>query len=200
MRRSSITGDGKTWEIIRELQENSGNISSYDDFYSGSDYLEEPSEMEIQDNDIILMLSIDGAQLYAHKSSDCWIYLWVIMDFSPNERYKSATFFLVDLFLARINPKNLDSFLFQDCTTSVRFKSRVLHIWDAFRDEKFISRLFLALNTADGPAMAYLNGLVGHHGKFGCRLYCPVPGRHKPNGSHYYPALMKPDDYVMPGM
>ena len=46
--------------------------------------------------------------------------------------------------------------------------------------------------------MAYLNGLVGHHGKFGCCLYYPVPGRHKPNGSHYYPALMMPIDYVMP--
>jgi hypothetical protein len=43
--------------------------------------------------------------------------------------------------------------------------------------------------------MAYLNGLVGHHGELGCQLYCPVPGR----GSHYYPALLKPVDYVMPG-
>ncbi len=47
--------------------------------------------------------------------------------------------------------------------------------------------------------MAYLNGLVGHHGKYGCRLYCSVPGRHKPNGPHYYPALLKPVNYNMPG-
>jgi hypothetical protein len=29
----------KTWEIIHELQTNSGNLSCYDNFYSGSDYL-----------------------------------------------------------------------------------------------------------------------------------------------------------------
>ncbi len=57
-------------------------------FFSGSDYLENVRSGKIRDNDIILMLSIDGAQLYAHKSSDCWIYLWVIMDFSPDNRYK----------------------------------------------------------------------------------------------------------------
>jgi hypothetical protein len=34
------------------------------------------------------MLSIDSAQLYAHKASDCWIYIWVIMDLSPDEHYK----------------------------------------------------------------------------------------------------------------
>ena len=72
-----------------------------------------------------------------------------------------------------------------------------LIIWNAAIDQTFKSRLFLALNTADGQAMAYLSSLVGHHRKFGCRLYCPTPGRHKTNGSHYYPALLKPLDYTM---
>jgi hypothetical protein len=75
----------KTWEIIRELQTNSGNLSSYDDFYSSSNYLEYVQSGKIQDNDIVLMLSIDGAQLYAHKASDCWIYVWVIMELSPDK-------------------------------------------------------------------------------------------------------------------
>jgi len=47
--------------------------------------------------------------------------------------------------------------------------------------------------------MAYLNSLVGHHGKFGCHLYCLTPGCHKTNSSHYYPALLKPLDYTMAG-
>ncbi len=33
----------------------------------------------------------------------------------------------------------------------------------------------------------------------GAGLYCSVPGRHKPNGPHYYPALLKPVNYNMPG-
>ena len=47
--------------------------------------------------------------------------------------------------------------------------------------------------------MAYLNGLVGHHGAFGCRLYCPVKGRRKDGGTHYYPALLKPSNYTVEG-
>ena len=64
----------KTWEIICKLLRNSGNLSSYNDFYCGSDYLENVRSENFQDNNIVLMLSINNAQLYAHKTSDCWIY------------------------------------------------------------------------------------------------------------------------------
>lgn len=46
--------------------------------------------------------------------------------------------------------------------------------------------------TADAPGMVYLSGLVGHSGAKGCRKYCDVPTRLKPNGSHYYPVLKLP--------
>ncbi|KAL0564720.1 hypothetical protein V5O48_017319 [Marasmius crinis-equi] len=51
------------------------------------------------------------------------------------------------------------------------------------------------METADGPAIAATSGLVGHSGKFGCRLYCELPGRRRHEDSHYYPALLKPLDY-----
>lgn len=189
----------KTWELIRELQAKFGNLSSYDDFFCGSDYLENVRSGKYKDNDIILMLSIDGAQLYAHKASDCWIYIWVLMDLSPDERYMKR-FVLPGGFIPGPNKlKIVDSYLFPGLHHVCALQREGLVIWDAYKNEQFTSQLIIALNTADGPAMAYLNGLVGHHGKFGCRLYCPVPGRHKPNGSHYYPALLKPVDYVMPG-
>ena len=188
-----------TRAIVNELQMNAGNLSSYDDFFYGSDYLERVRKGEISDNDIVLMLSVDGAQLYAHKASDCWMYIWVIMDLSPDERYKKA-YVLPGGFIPGPNkPKNMDSFLFPGLHHLCALQQEGLYIWDASTNRLFISKLFLGLSTADGPGMAYLNGLVGHHGKYGCRLYCPVPGRHKPNGSHYYPALLKPLDYVMHG-
>ncbi|KAH8989747.1 hypothetical protein EDB92DRAFT_1784837, partial [Lactarius akahatsu] len=52
---------------------------------------------------------------------------------------------------------------------------------------------------ANGPGLAALHGQVGHHGVFGCREYCGLRGRHKPGGPHYYPALLKPTDYALPG-
>jgi len=44
-----------------------------------------------------------------------------------------------------------------------------------------------------------MNGLVGHSGAYGCRLYCPTKGRHKPNTGIYYPALSLPLDYSVAG-
>lgn len=188
-----------TRAIIGELESNAGLLSSYDDFFHGSDYLESVKKGEIGDDDIVLMLSIDGAQLYAQKASDCWIYIWVIMDLSPNERYKKQHVLPGGFIPGPNKPKNIDSFLFPGLHHLCALQREGLGIWDSSSDRLFLSKLFLGLNTADGPGMAYLNGLVGHHGKYGCRLYCSVPGRHKPNGPHYYPALLKPVNYNMPG-
>ncbi|KAF8211784.1 hypothetical protein K438DRAFT_1501968, partial [Mycena galopus ATCC 62051] len=49
--------------------------------------------------------------------------------------------------------------------------------------------------TADGPGMTGLNGLVGHYGVFGCRLYCPLKGRNKEGKPHYYPVMQCPTSY-----
>lgn len=188
-----------TRDIISKLEANNGILSSYEDFFHGSDYLQNIKNGRIGDDDIVLMLSVDGAQLYAHKASDCWIYIWVIMDLSPDERYKKKHVLPGGFIPGPNKPKNLDSFLFPGLHHLCALQREGLNIWDASTDRLFMSKLFLGLNTADGPGMAYLNGLVGHHGKFGCRLYCSVPSRHKPNAPHYYPALLKPNDYIMQG-
>jgi hypothetical protein len=76
----------RTEEVIKELQENDGVMESYGDFLHGREYLEAVRSGQITENDMVLMLSIDGAQLYAHKASDCWIYIWVIFDHAPDVR------------------------------------------------------------------------------------------------------------------
>jgi hypothetical protein len=40
---------------------------------------------------------------------------------------------------------------------------------------------------------------VGYHGAFPCHLYCGIKGRRKPGISHYYPALLKPNNYTAEG-
>ena len=64
----------KTYEIIIELQKNHGSLSQFTDFLHGSEYLQEVWMGRLQDNDMVLMLSIDGAQLFEYKASDVWIY------------------------------------------------------------------------------------------------------------------------------
>ena len=103
----------KTREIIDKLlRSNFGNLPTYDDFFHGSEYLENVRNGNITNDDIVLMFSIDGAQLYAHKASDCWIYIWVIMDFSPEEHYKKDFVIPGGFIPGPKKPKNLDSFLF----------------------------------------------------------------------------------------
>ena len=63
----------------------------------------------------------------------------------------------------------------------------------------YTSHPFFFLGTADGPGLAALHGQVGHHGAFGCCVYCGLKGRHKPGAPHYYPALLRPHDYNLPG-
>ena len=185
----------KTQEIIEELQSNNGHLKSINDFLYSMEYLDAVRSGRIQPEDTVLMLSIDGAQLYAHKSSDCWIYIWILFDLDPELRYKVAHVIPGGMIPGPNKPKNGDSYLFPGLHHIAALQREGLCIWDASRNEIFTSHPFLALGTADGPGMTYLNGLVGHHGKNGCRLYCSVIGRHKPGGSHYYPALLKPLNY-----
>jgi len=77
-----------TTEILTELERNEGLLNSYDDFFHGSDYLTAIAEGCIKRDDIVLMFSLDGAQLYQNKASDCWIAIWVVLDpFVFGEKY-----------------------------------------------------------------------------------------------------------------
>ena len=40
--------------------------------------------------------------------------------------------------------------------------------------------------------MKNLSGSGGHHGQCSCRLLCGLAGCNKEQGSHYYPALLRP--------
>lgn len=62
----------------------------YEDYIHGSDYLDLVRNGVIGPKDIVLMFSIDGAQLYQNKASDVWIYIWVILNLPPDLRYKKA--------------------------------------------------------------------------------------------------------------
>lgn len=189
-----------TNRILAELRENSGSrTSAFRDFFDGSDYLEAVIDERIKSEDMVLLLSMDGAQLYRNKASECWMYIWVIFDHAPQYRYKKRHILPGGFIPGPKKPKNLDSFIFTGLYHLASVQNDGLRIWDATRDTVFISRPFLALATADGPGMACLNGCVGHQGKIHCRLHCPLKGRHKPGASQYYPARFKPHNYTVSG-
>ena len=182
----------ETQRLFDDMLKNGGRIPVYEDFIHGADYI--GAVPNIGDHDTVLLFSIDGAQLYASKQSDCWIYIWVVMDISPDLRYKKSHVLPGGFIPGPNKPKNIDSFLFPGLQHVSALQKEGLSIWDASVKQRFSSRPFVVMATADGPGMVYLNGLVGHTGVIGCRLYCPITGRRKESG-HYYPVLLKPENY-----
>jgi len=73
--------------ILQEIEEN-GCLEEYNDVLHGKDLIEVFRDGRIGEDDIVLMFSIDGAQLYAKKASACWIYIWVLFNLAPERRYK----------------------------------------------------------------------------------------------------------------
>jgi hypothetical protein len=167
---------------------------TFDDIFCGSDYLEAVEKGEISDDDMVVMFSIDGAQLYRNKQSDCWIYIWLILDLAPDQRYKIRNILPGGVIPGPGHPKNLDSFLFPGLAHLSALQKEGLRIYDAYRRRVYTSLIFFLLALADAIAMADLSGSVGHHGKRGCRLLCELIGRNKLGGPHYYPALLRPHD------
>ncbi|KAF5386899.1 hypothetical protein D9615_001883 [Tricholomella constricta] len=188
-----------TREILDELERNNGVIKLFNDIYHGRAYLEAVARGDIRTEDMVLMFSMDGAQLYRDKQSDCWIYIWIVFDLSPDLRYKRKRVLPGGFIPGPNNPKNPDSFSFTGFHHLAALQKEGLRVWNASTNEVFISYPFLHLGGADGPGSTHFTGLVGHQGAYPCRLYCDVKGRHKPGGPHYYPALLKPVNYDIPG-
>ena len=188
-----------TEKIIKDLDVNDGKIPIIKDFFFGQAYIDKVDEEFIKTHDMVLMFFMDGAQLYASKTSDCWIYIWIIFDYIPGTRYRKKRVLIGGFIPGPNKPKHADSFLFPGLHHLAALQREGLPIWDCTTNRVDMCHPFLGLATADGPGMTYLNGLVGHKEKNGCRLFCSLPGRHKEGKSQYYPALLKPNNYSVSG-
>jgi hypothetical protein len=176
-----------------------GCLDEYSDVLHGTEMIHAFRDGRIGPDDIVLMFSIDGAQLYAQKLSSCWIYIWVLLNLSPTRRYQKKHVFIGGFIPGPNNPKNIESFLFPGLGHLAALQRESLRIWDSKLQREVRSRVFLALLTADGPGMMHITGFVGYHGKHGCRLYCGMPGRRERHGKHYFPALLRPSNYDVDG-
>jgi hypothetical protein len=111
------------------------------------------------------MFLIDSAQLYRSKASDCWIYIWVIMDHAPGVWYKNC---LPGGFIGDPNKsKNLDSYICVGLSHLATIQKEGLKIWDASQREIFVCRPFLATVGANAVGLAPIARTIGHNGKSG---------------------------------
>ena len=185
--------------LLIKLHDNE-SINKYDDITCYNEMLTTYQNGLIKQSDTVLIMLFNGAQLYRNKVSDYWIYISVLANFSPGLHYKKKLVIPGGIIPGK--PKIVESFFypgFQHIEAINQLPAGGLPIWDARRDTTYVSQLFIVLVTVDGLGMVYLNGLVGHSGKIGCRLWCGMVGRHKHGAPHYYPVMFKPTNYAVAG-
>lgn len=181
-------------KIMEELRQ-TGKLDRIGDIIDGSDFWDAYQHGQISDDDVCLIFSMDGAQLYEHKASGCWIYIWILIDVAPEKRYKKQFIIPGAIIPGPNKPKHFDSFLFPGFYHIAALQKNGLYIWDAFRNVTFLSHPWIFLAESDAIGMPDLTGFVSHHGRLGCRFRCGRIGRRKPGGSHYYAVCIKPDGY-----
>ncbi|KAE9389677.1 hypothetical protein BT96DRAFT_959981 [Gymnopus androsaceus JB14] len=103
------------YEMMDKVSED-GEEMVYDDIWCGADLLSLVEEIGMTENNVmiskVISASLDGAQLYQNKKSDCWIGIWINQDYAPDTRFKKKKIFPNLTIPGPNKPKHIDSFLF----------------------------------------------------------------------------------------
>ena len=154
----------KTTAIHAKLNRNPGQpIDIYEDIYDGYRYLEAVKSGHIKKDDTLVLFTLDGAQLYHDKNSDCYFFVWIILNLSPDFHYKKA-YILPGGFVSGLNPsKKVKSFLLSSFqhVSAIQCKGG-LAIWNAQKQQVCSSNIFFVASTADTVALTDLTGFIEH--------------------------------------
>ena len=168
----------KTQEVLSNIVASySPHIPVVDDIVMGWDFLGAVLHGDITQHDIVLMVLLDSVQLYESEESDCWMYIWIIGNLSPDIHYRKLNVLPGGFIPGPKKPKNVDSFLFPGMHHLTGIQLKGLAMWDPITDSRYLSYVYLLFTTVDGPGLVYWDGMVGHSGKNGCCSYCGLPGR-----------------------
>ena len=191
--------DQKLSQILEEFN-TPGSVADrvYNDIYSGSALRKLAEKLGLTKDDIMVSFSVDGAQLYQNKKSDTWIAIFIICDYNPVTRFKKIRVLPGIVIPGPNKPKILDSFLFRSFYHLSALQrengGRGMSVWDSLQQKILNSQVIFMHGTADAVGLTELDGRVGHHGAQGCRVGCPMKGRHKPGSGHYCAAHLRPND------
>jgi len=78
-----------------------------------------------------VQLSLDGAQLYQDKDSDCWIFVYIIHNLAPELRYHKKFVIPAGFIPGPEKMKDGDSFLYPVLHHISALQNEGLRIWDA---------------------------------------------------------------------
>jgi hypothetical protein len=185
----------KLSENLETLRLNGGKLPVYNDTTCGSDLLKAWSSGHFGKSDIALQLSIDSAQLHHDKTSEAWVFIWIIHNLLPDMHYKKVFIIPGGIVPGPNKPVKINSFLFPSLYYVAALQHKGLKIFDLSQNTVLRSHPLIVFSTVDSPGGASISGMVGHTGKYGCHLHCEMPSWHRKGDSHYFPAMNRPENY-----
>jgi hypothetical protein len=168
-------------------------LPTYRDIYSGKDLLDHYEAGHIGDWDVLVGHSHDGMQVFGGKESDMWVGIWLLAGLPADTRYKKTATVPAYLVPGPGKIRRIETFQYPSFHHVRACMRQGFRVWDADVDVVERSRFHMVFAGADAPAMTGLDGAAGPNSAHSCRDQCPMRGRLK--GTHYYPALLLPDNY-----
>jgi hypothetical protein len=179
---------------------NSCRLDVFEDTASGQALIDAWGSGVFGKSDIALQLSIDGAQLCPNQPSETWVFIWIIHNLPPELCYTKAFVIPGAIVPGPKKPWDLNSFLFPCLYHIAALQQEGLKLYDASLGVVVPCAIpSIIMGTADNLGSTAMSGMVGHSGKYGCRLYCEMPGHHCENDGHYYPVMNCPVNYNIQG-
>uniref|UniRef100_A0A0W0FFK9 Uncharacterized protein n=1 Tax=Moniliophthora roreri TaxID=221103 RepID=A0A0W0FFK9_MONRR len=140
-------------KLLEELELN-GEIDEIDDICCREDVLNAVKEEKIGLDDTVVMVTLDGCQLYQSKASDCWVFSYILVVLLPDKWYKKKYFIPSAIFPGPNKSKVMESFLFVALYHIAAIANNGgLCIWDAHWNLIIISCIFILFALADCPEM-----------------------------------------------
>ena len=105
------------WKTVQEVLHNivtihSPHIPIVNNIAMDWDFQGAMLDSDIEKHDIVLMISMNGMQLYEGKEFDSWMYIWIIGSLSSNICYCKLNVLPGGFIPGLKKPKNVNFFLF----------------------------------------------------------------------------------------
>ena len=141
-------------QVLDEYEEKN-KISIINDIAAGWDCLGSSLAGNIGENTIIIMASLDGFQAYKAKDSNCWLYIWVVINLAPDKRYCKMHVLPGGFISGPKKTKIIDSVMVVGIHHLSALQTEGLKIWDFSHQVTFHLDIYFLFTTADGPGLVH---------------------------------------------
>ena len=127
-----------------------------------------------------------------------WVFIWVIHSLPPELCYKKAFVIPGAIIPGPNKPGGLNSILFSSLYHVAVLQHEGLQVYNAYLNVIIpCTTPTILFGTANSLSSAAMSGMVGHSGRYGCCLYCEMPGWHCIKDTHYYLVMKLPHSYTV---